>query len=276
MPRSLAANLAALVRVPNLVMAALGVAIGGVLVQGRWSLPEAVLLSMLSAMGLGAAGNAANDLYDVDADRVNRPERPLAGGGLATRVAIAAGGVGGGLGLLAAWMVGGAVFALACVALPLMLVYSPILKRNGLAGNLTVAAVASLPLVYGAAAAGFWRAGLVPWGLAALLHFAREVVKDLEDVAGDRAAGRRTLPIVRGESAGFVTAAGALVVFVPVALAPAFAGWYGPRYGVLAGLASLGAVGLLIRLLHRRLDGASLALKGLMLLGLAALLWDRL
>lgn len=278
MPRSRAADVVALIRLPNLLIAAAGVAAGAVLVRGRIALPAAVVAAMISGMLLGAAGNTANDLYDVDADRVNRPYRPLAGGGLSRTAAIVVGGLAGGLGLLAAWWVGGLVLWLAVAALAVMLVYSPLLKPYGPAGNLAVALIAALPLVYGAAAAGAWRVGLVPFGLAALLHLAREIVKDVEDVAGDRAMTppRRTVPILWGETAAFTAAAAVLVAFIPFALAPWFARWYGWRYGALASLTALGAAALVVQLLHRRLDGVSASLKGLMVLGLAALLWDRL
>ena len=103
-------------------------------------------------------------------------------------------------------------------ALLVMLVYSPLLKSRGLQGNLAVAVVASMPLVYGAAAVGYWRAGLVPAVLAAFLHLAREVVKDIEDVPGDLAIGRATVPIAWGVDAGFFAAAGVLALFVPVSL----------------------------------------------------------
>jgi geranylgeranylglycerol-phosphate geranylgeranyltransferase len=193
-------------------------------------------------------------------------------------LALASGGLAGGAGLFAAWWLGGLVFQLALAALLVVLAYSPLFKRYGVVGNVAVALVASLPLIYGAAAAGVWRVGVVPFGLAAVLHFAREVVKDLEDVAGDRAAvpPRRTLPIVAGEHVAFIVAAAALIAFIPMALAPWFARLYSWRYGALAALAGAGAAALIVQLLHRRLEGVSVALKGLMVLGLAALLWDRL
>src|SRR5213595_2299719 len=79
--------------------------------------------------------------------------------------------------------------------LAIMFLYSPVLKRRGLAGNLAVALVAGLPLWYGALAVGRPAEGVVPWALAAWLHLVREIVKDLGDEAGDRLLARRTLPI---------------------------------------------------------------------------------
>ncbi len=269
-------ELGTLVRGRNLLIAAAGVAVGGVLALGRVALPRVLALAILSAMGLGAAGNVANDLWDVEADRVNRPERPLPAGTLAPGVAVAVGGVAGGLGLLLAWLAGPTVLTIAVAALAVMLVYSPLLKARPAVGNLAVAVVGSLPLVYGAGAVGDWRAGMVPFWLAALLHLAREIVKDLEDVAGDRVAGRRTIPVAWGAHAGFLAASLALVVFVPVALLPWLVGPYGPRYGSVALLIAVGAAAIAGRLLREELGGARAGLKLAMVLGLVALLWDRL
>ncbi len=273
---SWATDLLTLVRARNLLLSAAGVWIGGVLALGVVAPSAAVTWAMVSAILLGAAGNAANDLADQDADRVNRPDRPLVAGTLPPGLALGLAGTAGGLGLAAAWWVGRDVFLIGLVALVVMLIYSPVLKQRGLAGNLAVAGVASLPPVYGAVAAGWPRAGYVPFVMGALLHLAREIVKDLEDVPGDVAQGRRTVPIVLGREAAFLLAAGALVLFVPASLAPWFAHWYGRRYGVAVAVLAVGIAVLIARLLSRRLAGARAALKVAMLWGLAALLWDRL
>jgi geranylgeranylglycerol-phosphate geranylgeranyltransferase len=276
MLRSSGAELGALVRGRNLLIAAAGVAIGGVLAMGRVAGPRELVLALLSAACLGAAGNAANDLWDIEADRVNKPHRPLASGALSRDLAVAVGGAAGGLGLLLAWLAGSTVFVIALPALAVMLAYSPVLKPVPILGNVAVALVGSLPLVYGAGAVGDWRAGLVPFWLAALLHLARKVVKDLEDIPGDLAAQRRTIPIAWGRRAGFLAAAAPLVVFVPVALLPWLAGPYGPRYGSVALLIAVGVAVIAGRLLREESEGARAGLKLAMVLGLVGLLWDRL
>jgi geranylgeranylglycerol-phosphate geranylgeranyltransferase len=276
MRTSWAASVLALVRLRNLLLSAAGVAIGGALAQGHAVLPAVVRWAMASAMLLGAAGNVANDIADRDADRVNRPDRPLVSGTVSMNAALLIGGVAGGLGLWTALWVDRRLFLFALAALAVMLVYSPLLKRFGLAGNLAVAVVASLPLVYGALAVGLWRAGLVPAALAALLHFARELVKDVEDAPGDGADGRATVPLRWGAPRAMQAAAIALILFVPASLAPYFAGWYGWRYALVTAALDVGVLAVIARLLMRRPAGLRGALKAAMLVGLAALLWDRL
>jgi len=276
MPGSWPSNVLALVRARNLLLSAAGVAIGGFLAQGHIAMPAVLQWAMVSAALLGAAGNIANDLADRDADRINRPDRPLVSGVVSSRTALLMGGVTGGMGLLAAWQVEPRLFLIGLAALVVMLAYSPVLKQRGVLGNVAVAIVASLPLIYGATAVGWWRGGLLASVLASLLHFAREIVKDLDDVAGDASQGRQTIPIRYGPDTACLLAASALILFIPASLAPYFSGWYGHRYGVVVIVLDIGILALIARLLARQAAGARAALKTAMLAGLVALLWDRL
>src|SRR5207247_9200149 len=165
--------------------------------------------------------NVLNDIGDRAADRGNRPggERPLAAGRVTRGTAdlcVAGAAV---VGLGAAALVNGTAVPVGVAAFAGLVLYSPVLKRRGLPGNLAVALVAGLPLVYGAIAVGHAVAGIVPWILAAWIHLVREIVKDIDDQAGDRTVGRRTLPLVLGARRASLVAAGLAAAFLPVARA---------------------------------------------------------
>ncbi len=170
-----------LVRAHNLLLAALGVLAGGWIALSSVTTPRVLWFASLAAIGFGAAGNALNDIWDRAGDRVNRPrgERPLAAGRLARGTADLCVVAGALVGLAAAALVNGAAVLVGTAALAVMIAYSPLLKRLGLPGNVAVALVAGLPLLYGAIAVDRPAAGLVPWTLAAWLHLVREIVKDL-------------------------------------------------------------------------------------------------
>src|SRR5258708_2749245 len=119
----------------------------------------------------------------------------------------------------------------------------------------------------GAAAA----AGCVPWIVAAWLHLAGEIVKDVEDEAGDRAIGRRTLPIVVGRRPAQVVAAGVALLFVPASLLlPRLAG-YGGAYFLIALPAQMSVLIAATGLILGRAERVSVLLKASMVLGLVAL-----
>jgi 4-hydroxybenzoate polyprenyltransferase len=270
-------DLLRLVRAHNLLVAAGGVLAGGWIALKGMTTPTVLAFAALAAVGLGAAGNALNDIWDQTADRINRPEqeRPLAAGRLSRGTAELCVVGGTLLGLAAAGLVSGATVLVGAAALVVMAAYSPVLKRRGLPGNLAVALVAGLPPMYGALAVGRPAAGMVPWTLAAWIHLVREIVKDLNDEPGDRALGRRTVPIVLGTRRASVVAASLAAAFVPLSLALPAQAHYGGAYFLIALFAQLAVLAVASRLFTGRNQGNGRLLKGAMLVGMVALVAGR-
>jgi len=269
------ADVARLVRAPNLVLAAAGVVAGGWIALRQLALPGPLLWATLSAIGIGAAGNVLNDILDLPADRVNRPERPLVRGviGVASARWLAIAAAGGGL--LTARAAGRVVLLVATGVLAVLVLYSPVLKVRGLLGNVTVATVAGLPLLYGALAVGDVAAGVIPVLLGAWLHLARELAKDADDAAGDRALGRRTVATSRGADTARRWAGGTALAFVPASALPVVVGEYHARYLAFAAAAGVAVTWAALRLQRGR-PGAPGALKVGMTVGLAGLVAGRL
>jgi 4-hydroxybenzoate polyprenyltransferase len=262
-----------LVRITNLLIAAAGVLAGGWIALGAVRLPKLLCFAALSGLALGAAGNAWNDICDTAADRLNRApaQRPLTAGGIRRGTADLIVFLGSLVGLAAAALVSGRQVMAATIALAVMLAYSPRLKPLPAVGNIAVALIAGLPPFYGALAVGVPAAGVVPWVLAAWLHLAREIVKDVEDETGDRAIGRRTLPIVVGRRPAQVVAAGVALLFVPASLLlPRLAG-YGGAYFLIALPAQMAVLIAATWLILGRVERVSLLIKGSMVVGLVAL-----
>src|SRR5437762_11928090 len=211
-------------------------------------------------------------MRDIAADRINRPDtRPLAAGALPQDTANFLVFLGTVLGLAGAALVSGRQVVAAVAALAVMLLYSPLLKPRPFVGNLAVALVAGSPPFYGALAVGLPAAGVVPWILAAWLHFVREIVKDVEDEAGDRAIGRRTLPIAVGQRPALLVAAAAGLFFVPASLVlPRNAG-YGGAYFLIALLAQMAVLVVATWMLLGKVERVSILLKVAMVVGLIAL-----
>jgi geranylgeranylglycerol-phosphate geranylgeranyltransferase len=262
-----------LVRITNLLIAAAGVLAGGWIALGAFRLPTLLCFAALSGIALGAAGNAWNDICDTAADRLNRApaQRPLTAGGIRRGTADLIVFLASLVGLAAAALVSGWQVLAGTIALAVMLAYSPRLKPLPAVGNMAVALIAGLSPFYGALAVGVPAAGVVPWVLAAWLHLAREIVKDVEDETGDRAIGRRTLPIVVGRRPAQVVAAGVALLFVPASLLlPRLAG-YGGAYFLLALPAQMAVLIAATWLILGRVERVSLLLKASMVVGLVAL-----
>jgi len=270
-------DLLRLVRAGNLLVAAAGVLAGGWVALGAVTVPRLLGYAALAAVGFGAAGNVMNDLRDVAADRVNRPagERPVAAGRVRRETAHLVAAVGVFVGVVAAALVSGTALLVGIAALVVLAIYSPLLKPSGFPGNVAIAAVAGLPLWYGALAVGRPGAGVVPWVLAGWIHLVREIVKDIEDEAGDRVAGRHTLPIRWGARRAGVLTAMLAIAFVPLSLALPVAAHYGRAYYAVAVAPQLAVLAAASRLIVGRPERLSGLLKGAMVVGLAALVLGR-
>ena len=185
-----------------------------------------VLIFALSFVAIGAAGYIWNDLEDLETDRINRPDRVLARGDITPRNA-------GRLALM--WAIFGLVaailanFQLSVVPFSgvyllyaaLLYAYAIRLKCTVLLGNLVVALLCAGVVPAGfyagthllgegdeSAAFGFWFPVMV--GYTAFAFFTtllREMVKDLEDLPGDRAIHCDTFPVRAGETTARIVAA---------------------------------------------------------------------
>ncbi len=160
----------------------------------------AVAAGAVSAALLNAASNAANNLADRDADLVNKPERAAARGTLAALVAVTAL-----LGLALAAAAGWQFLACGIAAGLASAAYSapPLrLKRWGWSAGLSIAIARGwLLIVAGWATVGDVFAGPAPWilGLPFFVFIVgAAATKDFSDVAGDRAEGVRSWPVVLG------------------------------------------------------------------------------
>ncbi len=180
-----------------------------------------LLLAGLSTAFVTAGGNVLNDLLDLDTDRINHPDRPFVtqavskSGGRALTWTLFVAGVVVAVPVIIQLPLVGLLLGLALASL---LGYEFRLKAHGFAGNLTVAFLTGLVFLYGGAAAG--SALLVtPFAVMAFLAtLSREVIKDMEDAAGD--IDRRTLPQTHGFGVASGVARGAVAVAMVLSFLP--------------------------------------------------------
>ena len=157
-----------------------------------------VVAACLSGALITAAANAVNDYFDLDIDRINKPERPLPRGVLSKSEALTFSLVcffsGIALGAFINWI----ALTVAASTSFLLYLYSAKLKKTVLWGNLTVSLATALAFIYGGMAVGNASAALIPAGFAFAMHLGREIIKDMEDVEGDKRYHSITLPVKHG------------------------------------------------------------------------------
>lgn len=254
----------ALVRWRNALLAGAGVCAGAWWSAGRLS--DRVALVVLAAFALTAVANTANDIADVAIDRVAHPQRPLASGAIDARAAARFAAACSIVAVVATALVSWWLAALTVLVLVVMWSYSARLKRHGLPGNVAVAVLGSLPFLYGAAAVDRVGKGALLLAVAAPLHFAREVAKDLDDASAD-VATRRTLPVSRGPGTARVAVAGGVAVYAiaVILLATAY-----PLFALLL-VPTIFLAALAVRRLYRQRSGTAGLLKAAMVVAIVAL-----
>ena len=214
----------------------LNVLIGGVsifvgaLLTGILEPLQTLLYAIASGMFITGAANAINDYYDYDIDRVNRPERPIPSGEVTRSGALIYAVILYAAGISLSIPLGRAGILIALTASYGTYRYSAAYKRMPLVGNLVVAFISALAFIYGGAAVGRIKEALIPAGFAFFFHLGREIIKDMEDAAGDEASGASTLPLAYGEKRALAAMTISFVILIAFTFLPFLFGDYGLIY----------------------------------------------
>lgn len=167
------------------------------------SMTSSTLAIALSWAASAATGYSYNDIRDVSADRINRPDRPLPAGEITLEHARCFSAASAVVAVLFATL-GASVWPV--IGLIGSLAYSAIIRyRSALAANLITAALVTL-IPASAAQRMAWRPIYLILPLVFALIFARELQKDLLDAPGDE--GHRPVALLlrfRSASVAYVS-----------------------------------------------------------------------
>lgn len=178
-------------------------------------------LLVLSTVMIAAAGYIINDYFDVKIDKVNKPERMVIDKGVKRRVAIGAhtliNVLAIGIALYVAYSIGSWRLALVhFLCAGGLWFYSTTFKRQFLIGNVVIALFTALvpliavvydmlpiyrqyiPIEENLSFAPVWKYTIALSFFAFITTLLREILKDIEDLDGDKEFGCKTMPIVLG------------------------------------------------------------------------------
>jgi geranylgeranylglycerol-phosphate geranylgeranyltransferase len=264
---------------PELALSAgLCVLTGQILAYGGFPSLSTALLGFFGGFALSASALVFNDVFDLEVDRVNTPQRALPSGAVSPAEAVAL-GVGITLaGLAASYALGTVPFILAIPFWFIGFLYNWRFKKTGLPGNLMVSASVAITFIFGAASIEDpWNGVVWVFSLMAFfIDFGEEIAGDAMDMAGDSLLGSRSIALRKGRAYALRISAGLWVIAILLSYLPLIFGWLGWLYGIPMTLANLLIVFFTRRLL-RAPDAKSgvQAMRGVYLsaiLGIAAFL----
>jgi len=231
-----------LIRYKNCAMAGLAGVIGAAIAYS--SVTGDILwlpLVFITIFLITGAGNAINDYFDAGIDAVNRPHRPIPSGRLRKGSAYKFSFLLFACGILTAYFIGTAPFLIALFNSFLLYLYAFSLKRKVFVGNLSVSYLTGSTFLFGGAAYGFKgiEATSVLFLLSMLATLAREIVKAIEDMEGDRKDGAITLPIRIGERPSAYIASGVGILAVLLSPIPFIMELFNTSYLIVVGIADI-------------------------------------
>ncbi len=167
----------------------------GALLTGTITPVSKIVLAMLSAAFICGGGNVENDYFDVEIDRINKPKRPIPSGKIKRKSALFFYVILSSVGIIISIFITFKALILAVSVVILLFAYNAYLKRNsGIIGNIAVSFTVALSIVYGGIAVGKLEGVLFPAILAFLFNLGREIIKDIEDISGDKSSKSYSVP----------------------------------------------------------------------------------
>lgn len=229
----------------------------------------------LSTIFIAGAGYVINDIFDIQIDAVNKPSDKMIGKLISLEKARRFYWLINGAGLLTGLIIGILIdyinFVFIHLASAILLwYYSSYFKHKPLLGNILIAFLSAFSfyllwmaeLIHGDYLYGPYslpaNVSALVWGYTAfafVMNILREIVKDIEDMDGDRAFGCRTLPLVFGANTARTAAVSvAMLIFVMTVVAlvlMAKTGWF-VLFGYFVLLIQLPLLWLTFRLVKAR------------------------
>jgi 4-hydroxybenzoate polyprenyltransferase len=192
-------------------------------------------LLCISSVLIAAAGYIINDYFDLNIDRVNKPDKLVVEKIIKRRWTIVwhwvLSCIGVIIGAYVSWKIHNIILVFSHVGCALLLwFYSTTFKKKILIGNIIVSLLTAwvimvlylcefrrtifLVPVYHQVLSRIFKFAVLYSGFAFIISLVREVVKDIEDMKGDAAYNCRTMPIVWGVNVSKIFAATWLIVLV--------------------------------------------------------------
>jgi len=239
-----------LTRPTNVLLAVAAVVLAIIVGKGDIFYISLLIPAIVAVSCITAAGNVINDYYDVKIDKINQPSRPLPSGRVSLESAKFFAFLLFVVGIFSSLFLPPLCIMIAVANSFLLIVYSLFFKRSGFLGNLIVSYLIASLFVFGAAPTGQIIIGVFLAIMAFFASAVREVLKDMEDVVGDKIGGAKTLPAGRGKKKAEAIVVSLLLLAIMFSPVPHLTGVFSLYYIFVVAIADLFFARVIISMLN--------------------------
>ncbi len=224
-------GLLTLIRPINSIMIGFAVLVGIIITNPSLVFSEFSFVGFLIGFFISSYSMVINDIYDIDIDKINRPDRPLPSSQVTLNEAklfsVFLVFIGISLSIISIIRYDSSIliFFITIFFSFISWLYSYNLKKRGLIGNFIVAISMTIPFIFGGIIInGFTNVLLLSFSTIAFLSgLGREIVKTICDVKGDKSKHVNTISVTLGVSnaaklGGFLILCAVLVSIIPFVL----------------------------------------------------------
>ena len=180
------------------------------------------IYGFITGFSISSYSMIINDVYDIEIDKVNQPERPLPKQLISVNSALSLSLILLLIGLTSSLLISYSHIIITVIFSFLSWFYNIWGKKQGLIGNSIVASSMSIPFIFGGIITG--NISLLVWSIsliAFLSGMGREIIKTIADVEGDQIKGVKSISIQFGSRNAMLIAcifivSSIIVSFIPV------------------------------------------------------------
>ena len=227
---------------PELPFAAgISVILGEIITLGNLPSFSELFSGFMWGFFLSGSAMILNDFFDIEVDKVNSPERPLASGLISPGTAIVFTIIISLLGLTVSFFINRTAVLLYIVFWIIGFLYNWKFKEKGLLGNLFVSSSVAITIILGGIVVGN------PWNTAAVIFsmmlfvfdLGEEIAADAMDIEGDKKRNIKSIAILMGRKKALYISFSLFISFMLLSFLPVILGIFGSSYLIIISVTNI-------------------------------------
>ena len=215
--------LLSLIRPINSFMIGLAVVVGIAIGSPDMLFSRLTIYGFITGFSISSYSMIINDIYDIEIDKINQPERPLAKQIISINSALLLSLILLLIGLTSSLIISYDNLIITAIFSVLSWFYNIWGKKQGIIGNSIVASSMSIPFIFGGVITG--NISLLVWSIsliAFLSGMGREIIKTIADIEGDKIKGIKSVSIKFGSRNAMLIACGFILISIIISFIPIY------------------------------------------------------